>query len=66
MLLTVSSFHFKEGDEYQYLHVELLQLWQGSHWARNALILSVSRILSAHKVCQIFWAKRLKIDAPTL
>lgn len=44
--MTVHSLHFKKEDEYQYLHVELLQLWWASHWARNNLISSEDGMLS--------------------
>lgn len=37
------NIHFKKDNEHQYLCVELLQLWQASHWARNALTLSVQK-----------------------
>ena len=36
----------QEDDKHQYLHIELIQLWQASHWTRNALTLSVDKVLS--------------------
>ena len=37
--------HFKEDSTHHYLHKELLQLRQASHWARIALIPSIDKIL---------------------
>jgi hypothetical protein len=73
------------------LHIQLLQLWQASQWAKKMpmlqlqtnlkgqmdtgkLIVKLSQgrvskpfiILASHKVCQMFWAKRLKIGTPTV
>lgn len=34
LLLTVAPSQFKDDTEHQNIHMEVLQLWQGSHWAR--------------------------------